>query len=612
MAGNRLTWKNVAAPDYSNSMQGHALASSMFQDALGGLSDSLGSFITERKQEEKDALLKQQEAAEGAFLRQMASASGDADIQAALRRGLGSNTQVSNEFIGKQLTDFRNSLLTGDTSAENLRQTTFENKVKQRDQLARDVVAPLQAEILRREQLGDKEGVARLQQEYFEAIAGMSQEDQRALFQASMGQRKDADGLVTSDLSRKQTRQQMYQSGVNFNNTQTDRKNAEAVQSLILFGRANSVDPVAQRGAIISAGAKGNLPASVVNKALAEVGQQPVGSTGGTGGTGGTSTTSSSQQGNSITPGSKALLDEADLVSAQLASRLAAEQQPIGARALDALEDNEALLAQYERQKKAYPTAFNDISLDDYTKIFRELSQKHTGLSRGAIAEMLVDNFTRGESTWDRIPTWILPAVIPREVGRIIAPDLGRTAGVDMEGANRAAQVLNTVSGRNNARNVQEKLNNASTDLKDMTDALTQAQARVEAAWQHYQQFGNPNVVTEAEEEQRLAELNLSDLVKSFKADEGLSELFADPEDPARTITPQESRKRQNEAERVAAETTQNRAFASANIPRVREQLRKLDGEYMVTPPDSPRRLEISREYLKLSEELKRLERLAR
>ena len=58
MARNRLTWQNVSAPDYGSAIRGAEAANKMFQDALGGLSTSLGDFATNRKNAQDEALLK--------------------------------------------------------------------------------------------------------------------------------------------------------------------------------------------------------------------------------------------------------------------------------------------------------------------------------------------------------------------------------------------------------------------------------------------------------------------------------------------------------------------------------------------------------------------------
>lgn len=573
MARNRLTWQNVTAPDYRSSMQGHALASRMFQDALGGLSDSLGSFTTQQRAAE-------QQAAEGAFLRQMAAASGDTAAQAELRRTLANNAQVGNEFLGKQLTDFRNAALTGDTTAEKLNQTRFDNVITQRDQRARDAVAPLQAEILRQEQLGNKDAVADLQRQYYAAIAGMSLEDQREFFEGNMSQRTSADNLVTAALNRTQTQQNIDHAGESQGWRRTDRAHDEAVHSLKLAGMASSTDPIEQRGAIINAGAQAELPASVVNRALAEIGQQQQG--GGTGSTrsgGGIPSTPGTQQSGPATPGSGELHGEAERVLAQISSRTAAEQQPIGANTLASLADDSPMAAQYERQKQQYPSVFENLTLDEYSKLFEETRRENKGLPRGTVAELMLDNFTRGTSTWDRMPRWADPLRVAKTAGNFFVPDLGRSAGVDQEAVRQAAEVLNTQQGRKSARDTNTKLNSASSQLQTSQAALTQAEAQLEAAAQHYQQFRNPNVLIKAERDLELAELNLNQLIEGFKQDESLSELFIDPDDPARTITPQESRRRQDEVERKSAEVSQNRAFASATIPSVESRINQLQME---------------------------------
>lgn len=573
MARNRLTWQNVAAPDYGSSMQGHALASRMFQNALGGLSDSLGSFTTQQKATEQDALLKQQQAAEGAFLRQMAAASGDTAAQAELRRTLGNNTQVGNEFLGDQLTAFRNAALTGDTSAENLNQTRFDNLITQRDQGARDAVAPLQAEMLRQEQLGNKGEVARLQKEYFAAIAGMNLGDQRQFFEGNMGQRKDADGLVTAALGRSQTQQSMNHAAQNQGWKGDDRRNKETVESLRLIGMAAGTDPAQWRAAMIKAASEAGLPASVLTQAL----QQDVGQTGG-GSTRGGSPAGSPPQQRTSPQGDGRLLDESDRVLQVIASRTAAEEGP-NETILGALADDAPMAAQYERQKQQYPSVFENLTLDEYSKLFEETSRNNKGLPRGAIAELMLDNFTRGTTTWDRLPRWIDPLRIMQKTGNFASPDFGRTAGIDQEAVSQAAQVLNTQLGRNTTRDTHQKLNNAAARVKSGQDGVNQASAQIEAALQHYQQWGNPNVLIEAQRNYELAEMDLSQLIEGFKKDEALSELFVDPDNPARTITPQESRKRQDEVDRTTAETTQNRAFAAATIPAVQERINQLQQE---------------------------------
>ena len=573
MARNRLTWQNVNAPDYGSAMRGAEAANRMFQDALGGLNTSLGSFITDRKNAQDEALLKQQQEAEAGVYRQWLAVSDDPEAQVALRKDLATRPNLSNDFMKNQLTDFRNSMGVGNRGEEDLRQTIFENDVSQRDQRARDIVAPLQAEILRQEQLGNRGAVAQLQEQYIEAISGMNQEDQRKFFEGGMGQRKDADGLVTAALGRSQTNQNIRHNEENQGWKRGDRQNKETVESLRLIGMAAGTDPVQRSAAMIKAASEAGLPASVLTQAL----QQDVGQTGGGGIRGGSPAGSSPQQGTSPQVDSR-LLDEADRVTQVIASRTAAEEGP-NETILGSLGNDDPMPAQYERQKQQYPSVFENLTLDEYSKLFEETSRNNKGLPRGAIAELMLDNYTRGTTFWDRLPRWIDPLRVMQHTGNFASPDFGRTAGIDQEAVSQAAQVLNTQLGRNTARDTLQKLKNADADVKSGQDGVNQASAQIEAALQHYQQWGNPNVLIEAQRNYELAEMDLSQLIEGFKEDEALSELFVDPDNPARTITPQESRKRQDEVDRMTAETTQNRAFATATIPAVQERINQLQQE---------------------------------
>lgn len=566
MARNRLTWQNVNAPDYGSAMTGMAAANRMFQDALGGLNTSLGSFITDRKNAQNETLLKQQQEAQEGVWRQFLAASDDPEAQDAIRKNMATLPNLGNDFMKDHLTTVRNSLITGNRGQEDYRQTVLDNFRTNRDNRfmdeARHIVGGMNAYV----SSGGNNPYLALSDEQRALIDRLPAEEQTRLMTEWSGEQ-------TSNLGRGQTRQTMAHAAQNQRWKGDDRRNKETVESLRLIGMAAGTDPVQQRAAMIKAASEAGLPASVITQAL----QQDVGQTG-DGSTRGGSPAGSPPQQRTSPQGDGRLLDESDRVLQVIASRTAAEEGP-NETILGALADDAPMPAQYERQKQQYPSVFENLTLDEYSKLFEETSRNNKGLPRGAIAELMLDNYTRGTTFWDRLPRWIDPLRVMQHTGNFASPDFGRTAGIDQEAVSQAAQVLNTQLGRNTARDTHQKLNNAAARVKSGQDGVNQASAQIEAALQHYQQWGNPNVLIEAQRNYELAEMDLSQLIEGFKKDEALSELFVDPDNPARTITPQESRKRQDEVDRMTAETTQNRAFAAATIPAVQERINQLQQE---------------------------------
>lgn len=142
MARNRLTWQNVVAPDYSTAVQGQAQAHRMFQDAIGGLSSSIGSYAQQQEAARQQLMRQEQAAAEAAVLRNLAGAVGNPEAQADVLRSLSGNTQVGNDFL-KNIAATRNSILSGDTAATNLDQTRLTNKRTNRDNEYIDQFRPI-------------------------------------------------------------------------------------------------------------------------------------------------------------------------------------------------------------------------------------------------------------------------------------------------------------------------------------------------------------------------------------------------------------------------------------------------------------------------------------
>lgn len=228
MARNRLTWHNVAAPDYGNAMQGYAQANRMFQSALEGLSGSLGSFSEAQKAEEQRKALEEQQLAEAAFNRNLIANVGDIEAQDAIIRSAAQDPKLGNKFLTNLMTDFRQSQLSNETSSTNLSQTRLENARTNRDNELIDGFRPVSG-----------------------AVAGyVSGGGQNPLDAMTPKQRADFEALplntqrdLMSFWSGEQTSvQNRTQSATEFANTQQDRGETRAGVELARYIMENAIN----------------------------------------------------------------------------------------------------------------------------------------------------------------------------------------------------------------------------------------------------------------------------------------------------------------------------------------------------------------------------------
>lgn len=247
MANNRLTWRDVSAPNMGGALAGMDHANRMFQSALGGLSNSLGNFATQQNAAREKAVLDNQIAAEAAFARQLAATLGNTEQQTELMRTLGSNPNVRTEFILEQIGKDRNSRLVGDTSYENLSQSKFDNNVTQQEQLAREQAQPLLARGLQLRAQGRDADFNALLAQNEGLLAGMSQKDQVDFMTGAGGQATTYQDIQTSQQGRRNTgqimaeRQQgMDQNDWRFNNEREEYNSKALVADRVAQARSTT------------------------------------------------------------------------------------------------------------------------------------------------------------------------------------------------------------------------------------------------------------------------------------------------------------------------------------------------------------------------------------
>lgn len=623
MARNRLTWQNVNAPDYGSSIRGVEAANRMFQNALGGLNTSLGSYITGQKEAQNEALLKQQEAAERGVRAQLASVLGDVDAQQRIIQEAGSNPNLRADFLKNITGTDYNTLLTGAESRQRYDQTGIENAITNRDQDARDAARVLYSEILRRGQLGDEQGVAQLQQEYQGLIAAMNQADQRDLFEGGMQQMSDRSNLTTAALGRDQTRQNMYQSGVRFRDQQTEVSNSRMADAAIAYALSSSPDIAGQRRAIVDFATKNGASPTAVLAAFDRHIQaaQNVGigdSSSGGGGAGQSQGTPVQADMGTGTVLGNSPASEAERLLGEIRTRAAQNQVPVSDEMVRAGERNRPLAVHYEEAVKNFPETIGKLSSTEYNKLATDIKNKHSNLTWDQVALAIQQEFQMGQSNWESSPILTNTPItfIPSLIGSALFPDWGREAGVDTEGLERTAKAVGTPEGRNQAVTQQQAAANAERLLQEQLQRVAQAEQQAQQAQIHYQQWGNPAVLSDAERNLELEQGNLDSLLNDFRTDENLAEMFSplfrDPENPGRTISIQQGRERAIAADEANMETAANRREAQAAIPTIESQLESLEAEYRNTPLGSPRRREIMTEIQGLRRRLREERRRAR
>lgn len=208
MARNRLTWQNVVAPDYGTAVQGQAQAHRMFQDAIGGLSSSIGSYAQQQEAARQQLMRQEQAAAEAAVLRSLAGASGNTEAQANIIRSLRGNSQVGNDFLQNQLTTARNAMLSGDTTATNLGQTRLTNERTNRDAALMDQFRPIAGAAGAHVASGGSDPLSAMSPEQRSAFNALPTEEQTRLIDAwsregSQARNRSEDSLnqVAEDLA---------------------------------------------------------------------------------------------------------------------------------------------------------------------------------------------------------------------------------------------------------------------------------------------------------------------------------------------------------------------------------------------------------------------------
>lgn len=626
MANNRLTWRDVTSPNYSGVSQGFYQANKMFQDALGGLSTSLGDFATQRQAQQDKELLDRQLAAEAAFNRQLAAVSGDTEATQALLRTLGSNPNVRGDFIEKQIGTNRNTWLTGDTTAENLAQTALENQRTNRDNLFADQFRPTSGRLTAHVSGGGGDPFSQMTQEERALFYSLPASEQTRLMDAWSGER-------TSNLDRRGKQQDISQKGTRFSWDQQDRRDAQLANAAIAYAVGVSDDPIEQRAAAVEFVSRNGANPDVLIRAAANLDQVSgniLGTGGGIGGRGAGGSQSGSSGGSTTTTGNadtgltRSERDAVERLRTDVNTARAQNQIPVSDAAVQAGTRSDSVPSLYESAVERFPSSLGRVSLDEYTKLIDDVMAQYRGLTTNQAATLVEENFRQGRSLWERMDNIpIIGDFIPTFGAKALLPDVGRRAGVNPERVEEAANFLTSPTARNIAITESQRLRGVDQDLSRGEQILQELTQRVEAARRHAAITGNPSRLIEAERDLELARDDLMSDVNFYYGTDPTNEAsqvaadmvlprFSDPEDPRRTIPRSELRRRNEEANRRNLETAQNRAFANATIPGVRNELNALESEYVSTPISSPRRGEIMKEIQELRKELERLQELAR
>ena len=625
MANNRLTWRDVTAPNYSGVNQGFYQANRMLQDALGGLSTSLGDFNTQRQAQQEQDLLNRQLAAEAGVMRQLAAASGDTEATQALLRSLGSNQDVRTDFIEKQIGTNRNTWLTGDTTAENLAQTKLQNDRTNRDNTYADMFRPTSGRLTAHVSGGGGDPFSQMTQEERALFYSLPADEQTRLMNAWSGER-------TSDLNRRNTRQGMEQSATRFGWDQQDRRDSQLANAAIAYAVGASDDPVEQRAAAVEYVSRNGGNPDVLLRAAANLDQASgnilgtnrggVGAAGsGNSGTAGGSAPTADSTDTGLTRSER---DAVERLRTDVNTARAQNQVPVSDTAIQAGTRNDSVASLYESAVERFPNSLGQLSPDEYTRLVSDVMNQYRGLTTNQAATLVEENFTQGRSLWERMDNIpLIGGFIPTFGAKALLPDAGRRAGVNPERVEEAANFLTSPTSRETAITESQRLRGVDQDLSRGEQILQDLAQRVESARRHATITGNYSNLIEAERDLELARNDLMSDVNFYYGTDPTNEAsqvaadmvlprFADPENPRRTVTRSERRRRNEEANRRNLETAQNRAFANATIPAVREQINTLEAEYMSTPISSPERREIMREIQELRKELERLQELAR
>lgn len=546
MASNRLTWRDVAAPDYGSTMRGAEAANRMFQEALGGLSTSLDSFKSMRN-----------ETHEGDFLRQLAAVSGDTEQEAALRRGLSENKNVSNAFIGNQLTDFRNSQLSGNTTAENLAQTVLTNQRTNRDNESLDRFRPTAASIFAHVSGGGGNPIAAMSAEDRAAYDALPLAVQRELQSAWSGEQTSYLNRDNTHLNMRQTKQNMSRAATRFSNEISDREVSQLSRMLAYEARQYGLNPE-DHAAYITANAPNNLVAATAMQLLptttTATGESPGGGGYSSGGRGGAGSGTNIGSIDGSLPSDEAR-DRA-LTGLDVQSRINQEENISRVDELTRLENDKtpeyAVVDQMIGEGGAFPGASRGNVLRELQKVMQE-----QGVNAPQAGSILSRN-TRPETAMDKAIGYLPPVLLYRAtLGEF--PVSGGGLRLNEEGVKGSSGLVGS-----EAYQQQREAQAERSDALRLMDGLVQqreaAQARAAQAVRQERATGGAYDPTAELDAVAAIDAQLQLVQQGIEAnDSRFGRLIRDPDNPRQFTTSGELRERRIQ-QQEARVTPQQRA----------------------------------------------------
>lgn len=538
MARNRLTWHNVAAPDYGNAMQGYAQANRMFQSALGSLSDSLGSFSEAQRAEEQRKALEEQQLAEEAFNRSLIANVGDIEAQDATIRSAAQNPRLGNKFLTNLMTDFRQSQLSNETSSTNLEQTRLENARTNRDNQLTDVFRPIAGAVAGYVSGGGQDPLNTMTPE------------QRALFNAlPLSVQRD----LTNSWSGEQTSvQNRGQSATEFANTQQDRGETRAGVDLARYIMENAInDQDAQT--LLSDVENSHVRAAAI-RALSSVPGAPGVSNSGFGSSSGSPNVAASS-----VPEDQVNI-ALDVAADSVNTRDAQANDLYNLDGLVAARDDKRPQHEIVNSLVAEDGPFAGEDKRVVLGRLQKIKQDYPGITDGMAAYLLTNNVKPGAGIIERMflntPTGLGYRGIRHLMG--YSDVTGDGIRLDDRALDAQARITNSPAYRQQFEAAKERefimgrLNEARIELEKARRDAQAAQERQVTSRGRFDPSPYVNRALELENE-------VSEMASAIQNDERMGRLIEDPQNPGQVITEGELRRRSERQE-----TTNNRGTQSS------------------------------------------------